>query len=102
MVKDIKSLRKYLKKMKPTDEYVRGYNDAKSIIDEVLDQVEEILIDMFYCQSCQEKDGEHIIPHELGGDQWEDKLCSDCIVHQPKWVLNWYNRIHNTNFKKDE
>jgi len=29
-------MRRYLKKMKPTDDYVRGYKDAKLMMDETL------------------------------------------------------------------
>ena len=31
-------MRRYLKKMKPTDDYVRGYKDAKLMMDETLEE----------------------------------------------------------------
>ena len=34
-------MRRYLKKMKPTDDYVRGYKDAKLMIDETLEEAIE-------------------------------------------------------------
>ena len=88
--------------MKPTDDYVRGYNDAKSIIDELLVQVEHIFIDMYYCDDCSSKEAEHFISNSFGGENWEDKLCNDCIVYESQRVLDWYNERHNTNFVKKD
>jgi len=34
-------MRRYLKKMKPTDDYVRGYKDAKLMMDETLERAIE-------------------------------------------------------------
>ena len=39
----LKDMRKYLKKMKLTDEYVRGYKDAQSIMDETLERTIDII-----------------------------------------------------------
>ena len=36
IIESLERMRRYLKKMKPTDDYVRGYKDAKSMIDETL------------------------------------------------------------------
>ena len=36
-------MRKYLKKVKLTDEYVRGYKDAQSIMDETLERTIDII-----------------------------------------------------------
>jgi hypothetical protein len=59
LVKSIKSLKKYLKRMKPTDEYVRGYIDAKVMIDKVLIDVIEVLKDTLYCELCNEHPRTH-------------------------------------------
>ena len=39
-------MRKYLKKMKPTDDYVRGYKDAKLMMDETLKDAIEYIKDL--------------------------------------------------------
>ena len=36
-------MRRYLKKMKPTDDYVRGYKDAKLMMDESLKKAIEYI-----------------------------------------------------------
>ena len=64
LVKSVKGLRKYLKKLKPTDDYVRGYKDAKVIIDEVLGDVVEVLKESLYCEVCGESPATHRILNE--------------------------------------
>ena len=39
-------MRRYLKKMKPTDDYVRGYKDAKLMMDETLKDTIEYIKDL--------------------------------------------------------
>tara|TARA_R110002051_G_scaffold5987_1_gene29686 strand:+ start:269 stop:547 length:279 start_codon:yes stop_codon:yes gene_type:complete len=81
LVKSAKSLRKYLKKMKPTDEYVRGYNDAKTIIDEVLGDIIEVLKDNLYCDECGEYPAEHTntIVHNFNNyDNEYVEICNNC------------------------
>jgi len=81
LVKSAKSLRKYLKKMKPTDEYVRGYNDAKTIIDEVLGDIIEVLKDNLYCDECGEYPAEHTntIVHNFNRyDNEYVEICNNC------------------------
>ena len=36
IIESLERMRRYLKKMKPTDDYVRGYKDAKLMMDETL------------------------------------------------------------------
>ena len=38
-------MRRYLKKMKPTDDYVRGYKDAKLMMDETLKKKSEKVVE---------------------------------------------------------
>ena len=41
IVESLERMRRYLKKMKPTDDYVRGYKDAKLMMDETLKRAVE-------------------------------------------------------------
>ena len=41
--------------MKPTDDYVRGYKDAKVMIDEVLVDVIQVLKESLYCEHCYDR-----------------------------------------------
>ena len=79
VVKSINSLKKYLKKMKPTDDYVRGFKDAQGIIQEVLGDVEDVLKHFLYCDNCQERPAEHFgskrVRHLGSG-----KVCDKCLV----------------------
>ena len=61
LVKSAKSLKKYLKRLKPTDEYVRGYKDAREMIDVFMDDVIDVLKAQLYCNDCQEYPAEHTV-----------------------------------------
>ena len=102
LVKSIKSLKKYLKNMKPTDDYVRGYKDAQIMIQQTLDDVLDVIKPIFYCQDCEEVPAEHYVPHNFVGEQWTEQYCEDCMNNQPDWVLKWYNRRHMTTFKRKD
>jgi len=61
LVKSAKSLKKYLKRLKPTDEYVRGYKDAKEMIDVFMNDVINVLKEQLYCNDCQEYPAEYTV-----------------------------------------
>ena len=78
IVKSVKSLKKYLKRMKPTDEYVRGYKDAKVMIDQLLTDVLDILIPHLYCDKCGEYPKEHTIKIEHNMNAYDDEYIEVC------------------------
>jgi hypothetical protein len=81
LVKSAKSLKKYLKRLKPTDEYVRGYKDAKEMIDVFMDDVIEILKAHLYCDECGEYPAEHTntIVHNFNRyDNEYIEICNNC------------------------
>ena len=43
IIESLERMRRYLKKMKPTDDYVRGYKDAKLMMDESLKKAIEYI-----------------------------------------------------------
>ena len=43
IIESLERMRRYLKKMKPTDDYVRGYKDAKLMMDETLKEAIEYI-----------------------------------------------------------
>ena len=46
IIESLERMRRYLKKMKPTDDYVRGYKDAKLMMDETLKDTIEYIKDL--------------------------------------------------------
>ena len=81
LVKSVKSLKKYLKRLKPTDEYVRGYKDAKVMIDKVLDDVIKVLRETLYCDKCGENPKEHTVKIKHNMNAYDDEyieVCNEC------------------------
>jgi hypothetical protein len=81
LVKSVKSLKKYLKRLKPTDEYVRGYKDAKVMIDKVLDDVIKVLRETLYCDKCGEYPKKHKTKIEYNLNYYDDEyieVCNKC------------------------
>ena len=81
LVKSAKSLKKYLKQLKPTDEYVRGYKDAKEMIDVFMDDVINVLIERFYCDYCGEEPAEHTVKIVHNFNKYDDEyleICNNC------------------------
>ena len=69
--------------MKPTDDYVRGYKDAKIIIDEVLVDVIEALKEALYCERCHEYPQTQLLslgidPMDYNAYEEFDQVCSKC------------------------
>ena len=46
IIESLERMRRYLKKMKPTDDYVRGYKDAKLMMDETLKEAIEYITEV--------------------------------------------------------
>ena len=46
IIESLERMRRYLEKMKPTDDYVRGYKDAKLMMDETLKEAIEYIKDI--------------------------------------------------------
>ena len=64
--------------MKPTDEYVRGYKDAKVMIDQLLTDVLDILIPHLYCDKCEEYPKEHTIKIEYNMNSYDNEYIEVC------------------------
>ena len=69
--------------MKPTDDYVRGYKDAKIIIDEVLVDVIEVLKEALYCERCHKHPQTHSVslgvdPMNYNAIEEFVEVCSKC------------------------
>ena len=81
LVKSAKSLKKYLKRLKPTDEYVRGYKDAKVMIDVLMNDIIDVLKEKFYCDYCQEHPSEHTLKIVHNFNKYDDEyveICNKC------------------------
>ena len=74
IVKSIKTLQKYLKKMKPTDDYVRGFKDAQEIMQEILGDAYDVLKHFLYCDDCAKQPATHFGRRYNG-----DKVCDKCL-----------------------
>ena len=91
LVKSAKSVKKYLKRLKPTDEYVRGYKDAKYIIDVFMEDVIDVLKAQLYCNDCQKYPAEHTVG--LGLDP-----CNH--YQQNEEYIEVCDECYNKNYKK--
>ena len=69
--------------MKPTDEYVRGYKDAKVMIDKVLNDVIDVLKETLYCERCHEYPQTHSVslgidPMDYNAIEEFKQVCNKC------------------------
>ena len=97
LVKSAKSVKKYLKRLKPTDEYVRGYKDAKYIIDVFMEDVIDVLKAQLYCNDCQEYPAEHTVG--LGLDPC-NFYSGDNLHEQTEEYVEVCEKCYNKQYKK--